>query len=296
MKGAARRGQDGGAGNIPWLMLAGTPSGAGRFSGVTSIVRAATKGGVIAEFSSGGPAPISLGLKPDVSAPGVGILSSVPRRDGLWQYFDGTSMAAPHVAGAAALLLERHPTWTVQQVKSALVLTGTPVKGNTRRRHEAPPTREGGGMINLPRADQPLVFARPSSIAFGLLRRGRSVALHVALTDRTRHLIGARELALMRPTAFVINTARGPIVDEGALVDALKTGIIAGAGLDVIGLRSWQLPPDILAAVIAEYPRLGFKREFAAAFRTEAARVPRGRARRSAPTWPAATPPPSGSA
>ena len=78
-------------------------------------------------------------------------------------------MAAPHVAGAAALLLERHPTWTVQQVKSALVLTGTPVKGNTRRRHEAPPTREGGGMINLPRADQPLVFARPTSIAFGLL-------------------------------------------------------------------------------------------------------------------------------
>ena len=52
----------------------------------------------------------------------------------------------------------------------------------------------------------------------------------------------------------------------------------AGAGLDVIGLRSWQLPPDVLAAVIAEYPRLGFKREFAAAFRTEAARVPRGRA------------------
>ena len=59
------------------------------------------------------------------------------------------------------------------------------------------------------------------------------VSIHVPLTTATHHLIGARELAWMRPTAFVINTARGSIVDEGALVDALKTGIIAGAGLDV---------------------------------------------------------------
>jgi len=59
------------------------------------------------------------------------------------------------------------------------------------------------------------------------------VTIHVPLTPATHHLIGARELVWMRPTAFVINTARGPIVDEGALVDALKTGIIAGAGLDV---------------------------------------------------------------
>jgi hypothetical protein len=54
--------------------------------------------------------------------------------------------------------------------------------------------------------------------------------------------------------------------------------LAAGAALDVIGLRSWQLPPRIVAAVIAEHPRLGFKREFAAAFGAGAARVPRGRA------------------
>ena len=59
------------------------------------------------------------------------------------------------------------------------------------------------------------------------------VTIHVPLTPATHHLIGTRELAWMRPTAFVINTARGPIVDEAALVDALKTGIITGAGLDV---------------------------------------------------------------
>ena len=59
------------------------------------------------------------------------------------------------------------------------------------------------------------------------------VTIHVPLTPATHHLIGARELSSMRPTAFLINTARGPIVDEGALVEALRTGIIAGAGLDV---------------------------------------------------------------
>ena len=66
-----------------------------------------------------------------------------------------------------------------------------------------------------------------------LLGEADIVTIHVPLTSATHHLIGARELALMRPTAFLINTARGPIVDEEALVDALKTGIIAGAGLDV---------------------------------------------------------------
>ena len=66
-----------------------------------------------------------------------------------------------------------------------------------------------------------------------LLEESDVVTIHVPLTPATHHLIGACELGWMRPTAFVINTARGPLVDEGALVDALKRGIIAGAGLDV---------------------------------------------------------------
>jgi minor extracellular serine protease Vpr len=81
-----------------------------------------TKDSVIADFSSAGPSGIDLGLKPDVSAPGVNIYSSVPSG---WDTFSGTSMASPHVAGGAALLLQRHPTWTPAQIKSALVLTGT---------------------------------------------------------------------------------------------------------------------------------------------------------------------------
>lgn len=66
-----------------------------------------------------------------------------------------------------------------------------------------------------------------------LLGESDMVTIHAPLTPATRHLIGACELAWMRPAAFLINTARGPIVDEGALAEALKTGIIAGAGLDV---------------------------------------------------------------
>lgn len=66
-----------------------------------------------------------------------------------------------------------------------------------------------------------------------LLRESDIVTIHVPLTPETRHLIGAPEFALMRPTAILINTARGPIVDESALVTALQEGTIAGAGLDV---------------------------------------------------------------
>jgi glyoxylate reductase len=66
-----------------------------------------------------------------------------------------------------------------------------------------------------------------------LLERSDFVSLHVPLTPDTRHLIGAAELARMRPNAVLINTARGPVVDEQALVEALRAGQIAGAGLDV---------------------------------------------------------------
>jgi D-3-phosphoglycerate dehydrogenase len=67
-----------------------------------------------------------------------------------------------------------------------------------------------------------------------LLPRADFVSLHLRLDNRTRHLIGAPQLALMKPTAYLINTSRGGLVDESALVEALREGRIAGAGLDVL--------------------------------------------------------------
>jgi subtilisin family serine protease len=134
----------------------------------------------IAYFSSAGPTPVSLRLKPDVTAPGVDVLSSIPAHD--FEMLDGTSMATPHVAGGAALLLQRHPTWTVQQVKSALASTGDEVHP-TGRSGEVSVLREGGGRIDLVRADQPLIFTDPTALSWDLVRRGFSGTKQLSTAD-----------------------------------------------------------------------------------------------------------------
>ena len=70
-----------------------------------------------------------------------------------------------------------------------------------------------------------------------LLERSDIVSIHTRLSDRTRGLLGASELALMKRSAYLINTSRGPIVDEAALLNALQSGTIAGAGLDVFDVE-----------------------------------------------------------
>jgi glycerate dehydrogenase len=68
-----------------------------------------------------------------------------------------------------------------------------------------------------------------------LFRQSDVISLHCPLTEETRHLVNSERLALMKPTAFLLNTSRGPLIDEVALAEALNAGRLAGAGLDVLG-------------------------------------------------------------
>jgi D-3-phosphoglycerate dehydrogenase len=109
--------------------------------------------------------------------------------------------------------------------------------------------RQGGYMVPVAKAFGMQVIAWSQNLTaelaaqFGvkrvekdeLFRESDVLSVHLVLAERTRGIVGARELGLMKPTALLINTARGPVVDEAALVAALREGRIAGAGLDVYG-------------------------------------------------------------
>ena len=129
------------------------------------------RSGMVTSFSSAGPTNFDHLLKPDVAAPGGQVLSATVTQSigEPFAVFDGTSMAAPHVSGAVALLLQQHPTWTPQQVKSALMSSGGPAWGDTARTTEASVLMEGGGLIDVAAANHPKLFTQPSSLSFGFL-------------------------------------------------------------------------------------------------------------------------------
>ncbi|WP_258342011.1 D-2-hydroxyacid dehydrogenase family protein [Saccharopolyspora gregorii] len=101
-----------------------------------------------------------------------------------------------------------------------------------------------------------------------LFRGSDVLTVHTVLSERTRGLVGAAELALMRPTAYLVNTSRGPIVDEAALREALHAGRLAGAGLDVYGTEPlpagdpWRTTPRTVLTPHVGYVTEGTYRTF----------------------------------
>lgn len=102
-----------------------------------------------------------------------------------------------------------------------------------------------------------------------LLARADMVTLHMILSDRSRGMVGAAELAAMKPSAYIVNTSRGPLIDQPALIAALRDGRIAGAGLDVFDREPMPLDHPLLACPNTLLtPHLGYvsRQNFAAYF------------------------------
>jgi len=140
---------------------------------------------ILASFSGRGPTPYDFRLKPDVTAPGVNVLSSVWIRqsDGslthAFDFFQCTSMATPHTTGAVVLVKAFHPDWSPAEIKSALVnnadrtVTGLGGLG---------PIAQGGGRINIERAADAGVTLDPASMSFGAFTGAAPVLSSVAVT------------------------------------------------------------------------------------------------------------------
>ncbi len=149
---------------------------------------------VLASFSSRGPT-FQGELKPDVVAPGVNILSAgYAQAMGNQKHLGfglstGTSMSAPHVSGAVALLLQAHPEWSPLDVKSALMATANPnVWKDVDRTELASVLGRGAGRIDLGQAVNPRLLFNPPSLSFGLLQTNEGQPTHAEMTVEARNI------------------------------------------------------------------------------------------------------------
>jgi minor extracellular serine protease Vpr len=210
------------------------PSGMATVDGTTVTEFVTDNADIIAGFSSRGPTPFTFLIKPDVTAPGVNVYSSV--FDDEFAFFQGTSMATPHVAGAAALLLDLHPDWSPADVKSALVNTAKrPVWDHVTGMDPTGVLTRGGGRIDLVPADDIPVTLDPASVSFGFWSGNKPVSATVDVSVRNVSEGG-------------LTCVVGVASDDGAMVTASTDSITFAAG-DVVtvtffldGGRSGQTP------------------------------------------------------
>ena len=238
------------------------------------------RSGIVTSFSSAGPTNFDHRLKPDVAAPGGSILSSTLREfaGSNFAVFDGTSMAAPHVSGAAALLVQQHPSWTPQQIKSALMTTAGPAWADTARTQEAPVLLEGGGLVNVMAATDPKLFANPSSLSFGFLDSsgaGTAKSLLISLSDAGNgggawtvsvEAQAASPGAAITPAASAVTVAPGGSVDL-PVVALAPTGAARGDDYGFIVLQRGgdriRIPYDftVVQPKIGQAPRSAIRRD-----------------------------------
>ncbi len=221
----------------------------------------------IASFSSRGPVTVTWNIKPDVVAPGVSIDSTVPNG---YISMQGTSMSAPHVAGACALLKQAHPDWKPEQFKSALMTTAKQLKndhGDFYRTFE-----QGGGRIQIDKAVRADTFFYPSSLSFGMYENAKGNDEHrrkLVVQNSSRKTkfysfkIPKKEIGLTwnLPITFKLLPGEKKEVNVGLHIDQseLKKGIYDGYLEVKEGATSLHLP-YLYVKEEPDYPRvMGFE-------------------------------------
>ncbi|MEV8374929.1 S8 family serine peptidase [Kribbella sp. NPDC056861] len=214
--------------------------GAGSIDSPGSAEAALTVGAVdkqdrIAEFSSRGPSRDGGALKPDVTAPGVSIVAAKAKNTSIGetvgtQYvrLDGTSMATPHVAGAAALLAQQHTDWKAGRLKAALMASAKPIDQQTS-------FDQGAGRVDLSRAIHQDVTTEPAGVSFGTAAWPHNDDQPVVkqLTYRNQ---GTQPLTLQLSTSFV--NAVGDPAPAGSLSLSATTVTVPGNGSATVTLTS----------------------------------------------------------
>jgi subtilisin family serine protease len=219
--------------NIPAVMIGLNEGTALRGSGATTASTTATfqefitaNKDILAAFSGQGPTTVDVAVKPDVTSVGVNVLSSItcvgkgagcPGDGSGWAFFQGTSMSTPHIAGSAAVLKGLHPTWSPEQIKSALVnRADLVIKDSITGSHDVGPTAQGTGRENLGVAANGTTWLDPVSASFGKVTIGRPTSLTITLSNPT----AVDETFAVSTTKFTPSTFGGTVpsvYDAGTL-------------------------------------------------------------------------------
>ncbi|THA34268.1 peptidase [Streptomyces sp. A1277] len=211
-----------------FVIAAGNAYGAGTVGSPGSADKALTIAAVDkqdgrADFSSMGPLVRSYGLKPDLSAPGVDINAaasqSVPGIEGMYQSMSGTSMATPHVAGAAAILKQRHPDWTGQRIKDALMTSSKVLPDYT-------PYEQGTGRLDV-KAAVDMTIEATGSVAVAAYDWPHSASDPLTERTITYRNTGAEDVTLGlttdgAPDAYTLSVER-LTVPAGTTAEAVLT-------------------------------------------------------------------------
>ena len=172
---------------------------------------------ILAGSSGQGPTKVDFAVKPDVASVGVNVLSSFtcvgkgagcPGDGSGWAFISGTSMATPHIAGSAAVLLQLFPDWSPAQVKSALVnRADLVVKDAVTGTHDVGPTAQGAGRENLSVSADATTWMDPVSASFGKVRLGNPTSLNITLSNPT----GSDETFTVSVTKFTPDDFGGTV-------------------------------------------------------------------------------------